>query len=846
MSNLKTIYRSFAGGVITPEMYGRLDLVKYQTGVAEADGFIVLPHGPLANRTGFEYVLEVKDSTAVTCLLPFVYSTTQSMVLEFGNNYIRFHTLGGNLLEAAQNITAVTQANPGVFTIAAHGFTTGQWLFGAGITGMTTLNSRFFKVVVLDVNTFTLTDLFGNAINTTALPAFGGAGTFARVYEIVSPYATADLFALRFTQSADVLTITHPNYQQRELRRLGATNWQFATLSFTPTQAAPAAASVVAAPVSGAIKYQYQVTAVAQNGLEESYPVVATSGASINLTGVTLANPGVLNVVAHGRVVGDPVLISGALGMTGINGRWIVNTVVDVDHITLKDATNTPLDTTAFPAYTGSGVLFYAAIVNDLTVAANRNTVSWSTIANALRYNVYKYSNGLWGFIGATTELSFVDNFITADTTKTPPIQNDPFVGANNFPTAVGYFSGRRWFGGTLAKLQNLWATRSGTESNMSYSIPSRDDDQIAFKMSAKQSQAIQHIVPLQNLIVLTTSSEWVIDSSTGGPLTPTSSSPSPKSAIGSSSVPPILTGPSVLFGQNRGGRIREMAFMGDINGGYKSNDISIMTPHYFDQYTITQMAFTRAPYPIAWFVRSDGVLLGLTYLPDQQVLAWHSHSFVNGTVESVCVVPEGNEDVLYVIVKRVVNGRTVRYIERMHTRIFATLADTFFVDAGVSYNGAPTNTVSGGWHLEGQNVNVLADGAVVPGIVVTGGGITLPAGVTASKIVYGIGIKAKFKTLPISLESQGLGQGTEKNISKAYLRVNNSSSISAGPDYTSQRTYPQRTTEPYGSPPNLVSDELPIVLTPKWDTAGQITVEHDDPLPLTVLSMTLDVALGS
>lgn len=842
----KTIYRSFAGGVITPEMYGRLDLVKYQTGVAEADGFIVLPHGPLANRTGFEYVLEVKDSTAVTCLIPFVYSSTQSMVLEFGNNYVRFHTLGGNLLEAALNVTAATQANPGVFTIVGHGFTTGQWLFSAGITGMTALNSRFFKVVVINANTFSLTDLAGNAIDTSALPAFGGAGTFARVYEITSPYATADLFALRFTQSADVLTITNTGYQQRELRRLGATNWQFATLSFTPTQSAPASASVVPSPVSGALKYQYQVTAIAQNGLEESYPITVTSGASINITSVSLANPGVFNVVAHGRVVGDPVFVSGALGMTSANGRWRVNSVVDANNITLKDATNTPLDTTALPAYTGSGVLFYAEVVNDLTVAANRNTISWPTVAGALRYQVYKYSNGLWGFIGATTELSFVDNFITADTTKTPPIQDDPFSSANNYPNAVGYFGGRRWFGGTLTKLQNMWATRSGTESNMSYSIPSRDDDRISFKMSAKQSQAVQHIVPLQNLIVLTTSSEWVIDSSTGGVLTPSSISPSPKSAIGASSAIPILTGPTVLFGQNRGGRIREFAFAGDINGGYKSNDISVMAPHYFDQYTITQMAFTRAPYPIAWFVRSDGMLLGLTYLPDQQVLAWHSHSLQNGTVESVCVVPEGNEDVLYIIAKRTINGRTVRYIERMHTRIFATLADTFFVDAGVSYSGAAANVISGGWHLEGQNVNVLADGAVIPGITVTGGQITLPAGVTASKVVYGIGIKAKFKTLPVSLEAQGLGQGTEKNISKAYLRVNNSSSISAGPDYTSQRTYPQRTTEPYGSPPNLVSDELPIVLTPKWNTTGQITVEHDDPLPLTVLSMTLDVSLGS
>ncbi|CAN0486623.1 unnamed protein product, partial [Phaeothamnion confervicola] len=155
---VKTLTRSFAGGVITPEMLGRLDLIKYQTGLAEADGFETLPHGPAANSPGFEYCLEVKDSNAVTCLLPFIYSTSQSMVLEFGNLYVRFHTAGGTLLEAVKNITAVTQANPGVFTSAGHGYATGDWVFVLGCGGMTSLNFRWFKVVVLTANTYSLTD----------------------------------------------------------------------------------------------------------------------------------------------------------------------------------------------------------------------------------------------------------------------------------------------------------------------------------------------------------------------------------------------------------------------------------------------------------------------------------------------------------------------------------------------------------------------------------------------------------------------------------------------------------------------------------------------------------------
>lgn len=761
-TTVKTLYRSFAGGVITPEMFGRLDLVKFQTGLAESDGFIILPHGPAANRTGTEYVLEVKDSTALTCILPFVYSTSQSMVLEFGNQYLRFHTLGGNLLEAPVPATAISQANPGVINRVAHGFTTGQWVFSAGIAGMTTLNSRFYKVIRIDADNYSLTDLWNVAINTLTLPAYGGGGTFARVYEIATPYVTADLFDLHFTQSADVLTITHPSYQQRELRRLGATNWTLTTLGFASTIATPAAPGGVAAPVSGGVSNFYVTTAIAAGTLEESLP-------------------------------------------SGITG-----------------------------------------LVNDLTVAGNINTVTPSAVAGQVRTNVFKLLNGLYGFIAQSDGSAIADKNITPDTTRTPPIADAVMAAINNWPTAVGYYGGRRWFGGTNTAPQNMWGTKSGTESNMAYSIPTRDDDRIAFRIAARQANAIRHILPLEDLVVLTSSGEWVIAATTGTLLTPASVDPRPKGAVGASNVQPILTGQSALYAQDRGGRMREFIYAGDINGGYRTNDISIMAPHYFDNFTIKQLAFTRAPYPIAWAVRSDGVLLGLTYIPEQQVLAWHSHSAsAGGFFESVCVVPEGNEDVLYLIVRRVVNGRTVRYVERMHSRLFATLADAYFVDAGVVYSGAPITVLSSGLqHLEGCAVNVLADGAVIPNVVITNGTITLDQ--AASKIMVGLPIVARFKTLPISLETQALGQGTQKNVNKVYMRVANSSGIHAGTTYATVKEHTQRTNEPYGAPPATTTDEIDLVVDDAWNNNGEICVQQADPLPLTVLSMTMEVAIGS
>lgn len=756
MSKIKTLLRSFAAGVVAPEMFGRLDLVQNQTGLSEAVNMITLPHGPFANRTGTDYVLEVKNSTLLTVVIPFIYSTSQSMVVELGNLYARFHTTSGTVLEAAQNITAITQANPGVVTIAGHGYTSGQWVWLTGIGGMTLLNGRYVKVVVVNANTFSLTDLGGAAINTTAYAAFTSGGSASRVYEIATPYLTANLLDLHYAQSADVLTIVHPSYQQAELRRLGATNWTLTNLAFAPTIGTPAAPTVVATGAGGTT-YTYSTTAIATSTLEESVASATT------------------------------------------------------------------------------------AITNELTTPGQFNTITPAVVAGAIRYNVYKLISGLYGYIGQTDGAGFKDNNITPDTTRSPSIPDTTMSSSNNWPGAVGYFQGRRWFGGTLTQLQNIFATKSGTESNMGYSLPAQATDRINIRIAARQAQTIRHFIPLGELLFLTSGGEWSLLSGNAA-ITGSSIDPRLQGGIGSNNVQPIITNTSVLYAQDRGGRVREMQYTWQ-QAGYKTVDKSIFAPHLFDTYSIMSMAWTRGPLPIAWFVRSDGTLLGFTYIPEQQIGAWHTHT-TDGTFESVCAVPEGNEDVLYATVKRTINGRTVRAVERLHSRAMATLSDAYYVDCGLTYTGTAATTISGLWHLIAKTVNILANGAVVePQVVSATGTITLPS---ASTVVHiGLPIVAQAKTLPIAVETEALGQGAEKNVDKLFLRVNRSSGLKAGPSYAKLKEVKQRTTEPYGSPPDLMTGEVPLVITSAWNPDGQVCIQQDQPLPVTVLSMTIRVAIG-
>jgi hypothetical protein len=418
------------------------------------------------------------------------------------------------------------------------------------------------------------------------------------------------------------------------------------------------------------------------------------------------------------------------------------------------------------------------------------------------------------------------------------------FGSVNNYPSAVSYFEQRRVFAGTLAEPQNVWFTRSGTEADMSYTIPNRDDNRIAFKIAAREASAIKHLIPAADLIMLTPSCEWRVNSAGGGALTATALSVKPQSYNGANNVTPVVVSNRVLFASARGGHVREMAYNWQANG-YIAGDISLLAPHLFDYLSITDMAYVKGPIPILWCVSSNGKLLGMTYVPEQSITAWHQHDTGAGDAfEAVCVVAEGEEDVLYAIVRRTIGGLTKRYVERMHTRNFPTLADAFFVDSGATYTGAPAITVSGLTWLEGRTVSILADGAVQAPQVVALGVITLPQ--AASKITVGLPIQADIQTLPaVSAVDPAQGLGRPKNINKVVLRVHQSSGLKVGATFAQLTHHLPRVNEVYGAPPALFDGEVDVTIQGNWLQYGQVCVRQDDPLPLDVASITMEVSVG-
>jgi hypothetical protein len=224
---------SFVSGEFSPKMDGRSDFDKYSSGTKTLENFLIHPQGAATRRVGTQFIAEVKDSTKKTRLIPFEFSTTQTYILEFGDQYIRFFKDKGQITESTKTITGITQANPAVVTSATHGYSNGDFIIITSVVGMTQVNGVTFKVANQTTNTFELQTVNGTNINSTAYTAYSSAGDANRIYQISTPYLEAELFDIKFAQSADVMYIVHPNHETNKLSRTGHTSWTLNEVVFT-------------------------------------------------------------------------------------------------------------------------------------------------------------------------------------------------------------------------------------------------------------------------------------------------------------------------------------------------------------------------------------------------------------------------------------------------------------------------------------------------------------------------------------------------------------------------------------------------------------------------------------
>lgn len=675
------------------------------------------------------------------------------------------------------------------------------------------------------------------------------AGAGPAIFELETPYTEAELPELGFAQSADVMTLVHSNHDPRNLNRLADDNWTLTTISYTPTV----------------------------------QPPTFLGSTNLSISNVTQANPAIVTLSSTSALTtGNTVLITGVVGMTELNNRTFTIDIINATTFSLRDE-----NSTGYGAYVSDGSVSAGGSINtvgsgegdfnktywyvvatvdengveslpsvkvsittkSLSVTAGVR-IQWNAVAGADYYRIYKdpsNNSETYGWIGDSRSEQFDDYNIAPVTSDAPLGDRQPFNGADNKPSSVTYYQQRQVFGNTNNEPQAVYTTRVNDFNSLQTSSPARDDDAVTFTINARQVNEIRHLLPLDSLIILTSGGEWITTEGQDRVLTPATIGVRIQSYNGSSIVPPVVINSTALYLQEKGARLRDLGYE-FTSDKYTGNDLSLMSEHLFEGKQITSMTYAAEPYSIVWCVRDDGVMLGLTYQREHQVWGWHQHS-TQGEFESVASVTEDDRDAVYVIVKRNVNGSDVRYVERLEPRESITAADAFYVDSGLTYNGAPATIISGLDHLEGKTVSILSDGYTVPDQVVSSGQITLNR--AASKVHVGLSYTPVIETLDIDLAGAAQTVKAQSvSVAKVTIEVEGTRGGFVAPlkddgsadDF--QEIKPRFDLDGYDAI-ILKTYQQEVFIQSQWSKSGGVRIEQRAPLPIAILSVIPQVDVG-
>lgn len=767
------IQTSFNAGEIDPKLVGRVDYDRMQSALQVCLNSIPRVTGPVTRRTGSYFCDEVKDSRKRTRIYKFKYSTIQAYVLEFGDQYLRVKKNHAPIYDLTVSITNAAASDPVVLTYSGDDPTDGDHVDIAGVVGMTELNGRRFMVMAVNsaAKTFQLWTVDGVAVNGTGFSAYVSGGDAQRVYTLATPYLEADLFRLKFTQSADTLYIWHPDYQERTLTRTADAVWTLATTTLIDGPYLPV------------------------NTTSTTLTPSAATGSSITIT---------------------------ASSTTGINdGQGFLPT--DVGRlIRMKQGS-----TWGYVLITGytSATVVTASVINTLTSTAAK--LNW-------RLGLYSDTTG--------------------------------------YPACGGFHGDRLYRGGVPYMPDRIDGSKVSDYLNMAETDTDgtvTDEHAVSFRLNSDDVQTIRWMRSLASgLSIGTFEGEWLLSPSINQEaITPTNRQARQSSAWGSADAMAVRVGNSIVFIEAGARRVREMNYL-YYDNELQSPDMTILAEHItrgrFDpgrssaeravpeESGLLEIDFVKKPIPSLWAVRNDGVLVGATYHKDEKVLGWHRHILggwsnadrtAHAIVESLTVIPasDGSIDELWLVVRRHLNGRTVRYIEYLlgPWEQGTPLHDAHFVDCGMIYDGTPTTTITGLFHVAGETIQVLVDGATHPDVVVSAtGAITLTR--PASVVHAGYSYRSDGKTLRANVGAMdGTAQGKIQRSHKVTFRFHETLGAEVGPSFDALTPITFRSAaDPMGSPPPLFTGDKTVTWPGNYTTEDYKCWRFQSPLPGEILAI--------
>lgn len=621
--------------------------------------------------------------------------------------------------------------------------------------------------------------------------------------EVVTPYATADLYnadgtpRLRFAQSGDFLYLAHPNYSPKILQRITAT-------SFSLTN--------------------FEADGGPFQSLNDTTTTVYASAATGSVTLTASAS----------------IFQSGHVGSLFFLESKSVNAI---------PAWEVSVSITAGQERRSDGKTYEA--LNAATTGTNRPVHTEGAVFDGSSGVQWQYRDPGYGWVRITAFTSATE--VTATVLSRLPSQ---VVGSGNattrwaygewssvagWPSCVTFFRERQ----VWARGRTVWFSVSADFNDYQTRIFGNVTADAAFtvNLSSGKINEIQWIFPDRDLIVGTSGGEFAVGELTNGePLGPNNRKSSVASSFGTRAITPLRNSDSILF-VLRSGRIARETFYDFTSDGYKSTDLTVLAEH-ITLGGLVQAVFSPDPDQIVWAIRADGALLGFTWNNEQSVRGWHRHPIGgDGIVESLAVIPaaEGDRSELWAVVRRTINGNTVRYVEYMERpyREGDGQEDQFYVDSGLTYSGTATNTVSGLDHLEGETVSVLVNGAPHPNVKVSSGAISLQ--LSGTVIQVGLPCPARYRSMRIEAGARdGTAQGKTKRIHKCVFRLLNTGGGEYGALNGGQMDsfIFRRPSDPMSAPVPLFSGDKVVAWPQGYDTDAYAGFEIDQPVAATIVAI--------
>jgi len=903
---------SFTAGELSSSMEGRTDFAKYFNGATNIENFVVMPHGPITRRPGTYFVSEIKTSANKTRLIPFTFSTEQTYILEFGNQYIRFFKDDGQIVEANKTITGITAANPAVVTSNSHGYSNGDFVTISSVVGMTEVNGKTFKVADKTTNTFELQDVDGTDINSSGYTAYSSAGVANRIYQITTSYTTAQLFDLKFAQSADVMYICHPSHEASKLSRTGHTSWTLSEVDFAETgpYMDTNTTTTTLTPASSGTGTGVNITASSTTGINggdgwqttdvgrilkfNSGEAVITARTNTTVVVCTITKAftntdatAAFNLGSFSDTTGHPSVVTffqQRLVFAGTSDQpqtmffsksgdyenmtagtdaddAMIYTIASnqVNAIKAMKATRTLIVMTTGGEYAVSAGTASAITPTNISIIKQSNYgsagVDALSIGNAtiflqrakrkMRELAYNFDTD--GYVAP--DLTILSEHITESGITQMDYQQEPYSvvwGARTDGVLAGL---------TYNRLENVVAWHRHIIGGKSDTTKNIIQQSISFTSNSSNVNTTNNTITISSHGLSTADPIYYYAGSNaiGGlnnstlyyaiasdsntiKLATTASNATAGTAVSFTSAPSSDTTQYIYQGVNISSNFIYSASHGFVTGdifyydntGTSIGGLSENTKYYIEKIDNNQFK-----------LYSDKTLDTVVSLTSAHTSEQTDNILTHALVESVAVIDgDADEDQVWVIVQRWINGAVRRYVEYFTPFDFNRDVTAFhYLDSGLSYVGDETSTLTGLDHLEGEVVDIIGEGAAQTSKTVSSGSISIDNATEQAKV--GLLYTSDLQTMRLDEGYTETTQTKTKRIYDLSVRFQDTVGAKVGPNAANLTSIDFRASgSPMDLPIPLFTGDKQVEFDTGYGTEGLVYVQQPQALPMTILGI--------